>query len=117
MSASTGYPVFALTIRYLGSLSPASAKSLIKLHQALVLVAWVLVASGLRESKLGAEQRSLPIENLEVCGDTSHSSVPYARMDPLGSVQPSAQLDFTENRASKKRLERQNLRRSQNSAS
>jgi hypothetical protein len=66
VSASTGYAVFALTIRYLGSLSPASAKSLIKLHQALVLV-----ASGLRESKLGAEQRSLPIENLEVYGDTS----------------------------------------------
>jgi len=78
-----------LTIRYLGSLSPASAKSLIKLHQALVLV-----ASGLRESKLGAEQRPLPSENLEVCGDTSPSSLPYARMDPLGSSAPECPIEF-----------------------
>ncbi len=45
---------------------PASTECLIKLHQALVLV-----ASRLGKSKLGTKQRSLPIEDLEIGGDTS----------------------------------------------
>jgi len=52
------------------TLLPASAKCLVKLDQALVLV-----ASGLGESELGVEQRSLPIKDFEVGGDAS--PIPY----------------------------------------
>src|SRR5229473_3721532 len=54
------------TIGQLESPLPASTQCLVKLHKALVLV-----ASGLGESKLGDKERSLPIEDLEVGGDSS----------------------------------------------
>src|SRR6266849_1546331 len=54
------------TIGQLESPLPASAKCLVKLHKALVLI-----ASGLGESKLGVKERSLPIEDLEVGGYAS----------------------------------------------
>jgi len=52
------------------TLLPASAKRLVKLDQALALV-----ASGLGERELGVEQRSLPIEDFEVGGDAA--PIPY----------------------------------------
>ena len=47
-------------------LPPASAKRFVKLHKTLELVAAVL-----RQRQLGAEQRSLVIEDLEVGGDAA----------------------------------------------
>ena len=63
-------PTARTTLSQCLRLLPASAESLIQLHQALVLV-----AACLGKSKLGGKERSLPVQDFKVGRDASLDSV------------------------------------------